>query len=411
MKKLGPVIGVLLSTVAFLTIMVVVDPFDRINDLLDISFGAPPKWTQVEIVYCNSETQEVSHGGEPVPSLQLLARHWRQHSEARRILFVGNSQMFSITLAAGEAPPTGPEKTYVDVVADQLSSSTGNYLVYRFSPGAMSYPEALWFLQYMFLNPNLRPDYVFLQMNYQAFYNAGIRNGMLTMLDEPVFREHIERLSGSGEPYADSFQEALKTYLDLKGKQEKEAGGPSGTRSGQRSSNVPYANYGYRIETAARSLLDEVAGFKNRAAIKGSFLKMLYRERVYFFRLTPGTPRSLTGARLLTSRASIEAIARLCGNQHAKLVLFNAPVNPKVSLYRITADRDSYHCFLTSIAAQYRLSFYDFENAVPSEFWGNLLNGPDPLHLSRKGHQILADKILDALQRVTASDSLIKERN
>jgi lysophospholipase L1-like esterase len=88
--------------------------------------------------------------------------------------------------------------------------------------------------------------------------------------------------------------------------------------------------------------------------------------------------------------------------------LFNAPVNPNVSLYRTSADRNTYHQFLTGITEQFNIPLYDFEDTVPSEYWGSLLNGPDPLHMGRKGHQILAGRILDTLRTVTATSVTAK---
>jgi hypothetical protein len=405
MKKLGPVLGVLLSTAVFLVLLIAFDPFSKISDLLDFLFGALPKWTQVQDMYRNPETQEISHGDDPVPALQSLAQYWSRHPEAKRVLFIGNSQMYSITLAPGEDPPTGPEKTYVDLVADEVMRAPKRLLVYRFSAGGMSYPEALWFIQYVCLNPSLRPNYVFLQTNYQFFWTGGIRSGMLSMLEEPQFREQIETRITSGEFYAGGFKEALKAYQDMKARQ---VSAPSGSHGGSGSAAASPANFGYRLETSARLLLDSVPGFARRAAIRDSFTKLLYHARLYFLRITPSTARSITGARLLSSRASIEAIARLCNGQHVKLVLFNAPVNPNVSLYRTSADRNSYHQFLTGITEQFNIPLYDFEDTVPSEYWGSLLNGPDPLHMGRKGHQILAGQILDALRTVTATSVTAK---
>ena len=118
--------------------------------------------------------------------------------------------MHSISLAPGELPGTGPEKTYVDLVMDEVRRTEPNELLYRLSSSGMSYPEVLWELDYMLDDPDLRPEMVLLQMNYQAFWTGGIRDSLLPMLRRPSFRSRMEALAAYGRPDAAAYADALQ---------------------------------------------------------------------------------------------------------------------------------------------------------------------------------------------------------
>src|SRR5579859_6689350 len=134
LKKIISVASVLAVAGALVWLMLAHDPFAVANDALDSAFNATPKWTQVENVYRDPRTQDVSHGNDPAASLAVLAAYWSQHPHASKLMFMGNSQMMTISLAPGEQPPTSPEKTYVDLVGEQLAGS--DELVYRMAaPG------------------------------------------------------------------------------------------------------------------------------------------------------------------------------------------------------------------------------------------------------------------------------------
>src|SRR5260370_26080090 len=88
-------------TVVLLLLLLTIRPFAMMSDGLDALFGVPPKWTQVDEVYKNRNTQEVTHGDDPVPSLQVLAGFWGARPEARLVLFCVNSPMPTVLPTKG----------------------------------------------------------------------------------------------------------------------------------------------------------------------------------------------------------------------------------------------------------------------------------------------------------------------
>jgi hypothetical protein len=387
MKLLGAALGVVASTLLLLVLLLWANPFERANDALDYAFGAAPKWTQVETLLTDPTTQETSRGEHPGPSLQSLAAYWGSHGGAKRVVFMGNSQMQTMSLAPGETAPGATELTYFDQVADFYREHSGNVLCYRLSAPGMSYTETLWYLEYLLQNAALRPDAVVLQINYQAFWNGGIRHGALEMLGTPAFRARIETLARSGQPYAEFFDEALKNYAQQR----------RGTTTVGAASTAQGPGYGW--ETEAREQLEKTGLLEKSRAAKASFEQMLYRARLYILRLQPSSARSISGPRLLRSQAAIEAIAERCRLAHVKLVLFTAPLNPRISLYRNAEDKATYETFVQNVATKYNLPLYRFDDCVLAEYWGRLLNGPDPLHLGRRGHQIVAAKMIEIVRK------------
>jgi hypothetical protein len=376
-------------TLLLLLLLLMARPFLMASEALDALFGVPPKWTQVEDVYKNRYTQEVTHGDDPVTSLEVLAGFWGARPNDTRILFVGNSQMHTISLARGEARPTGVEKTYVDQIADRLAKDSPQTLTYRLSSSGMSYPEVLWELLYVTGKPELHPDAMVLQLNYQAFWTGGIRESLLGLLDDEAFRRRVEIAAGANEAYSAEFQDALHRYDERKSTRNAATAANSGVASTFSASTTP----GYAIETAVRRVLDRSAAFRGRSDHKNDIVDFLYRCRLFFLRLKPSTARSVTGARLFIARTAVEDVVKLAHEEKVQLFLFSAPVNPLVSLYRTHEDRASYQEFVSKIATENGGPLYDFEDTISADHWGNLLNGPDPLHMGRAAHALMAQEM------------------
>src|SRR4249920_3463016 len=158
MRRVLPAVGVLASTLLFLGLFAHFNPFGMVCDAMDKLFGAPPKWTQVTNYYLDPKKQEITHGDDPMPGLSILKQYWHERGGTGRTIFMGNSQMHSITLASGELPKDTPDKTYVDLVMDQIQSKSPDELLYRLSYSGLSYPEALWQINYMLGDSDLRPQ-------------------------------------------------------------------------------------------------------------------------------------------------------------------------------------------------------------------------------------------------------------
>jgi hypothetical protein len=380
-------IWVLTATVGGSAALLVSTPFESARHGMERGFAAGPAWTQVQQLFVDPATQEVSHGENPVRSLTLLRERWSGNPGAR-IIFMGNSQMFYVSLAPGEAPPREPEKTYPDLVAEKYS---GNARCYRLAAPGMSYSEALWYTTYLTHSPGLRSTAIVLQLNYQSFWNGGIRDGMLGMLDEPEFATAVRAKAAANQPYSDDFADALQRYARRK-QQSKES-----SRKAPAATEWAGPVLANRFESALRTALESTPVWHERSRQRGSFFDLLYSSRIYLLHVNPTTARSITGTRLWRSQAALKAIAQMCSEHGIRLFVFNAPVNPKVSLYQTAGDLQRYRQILSELEADYQVPVDDLERAIPAQLWGSWMNGPDPLHLGREGHRTMAGLMVQFL--------------
>lgn len=381
---------VLAATFCWLVLLLAAQPFDHFNLFLDRCFGALPPWTQVENLYKDPATQEVTRGGHPLQSFAVLGQAWGNNPQIKRLVLMGNSQTMAVSLAPGEMPSAAPEMTYPDLLAGRLRSR--EVLFYRLSAGGMSYEEMLWYTLYISHRPQLKPSVLIIQLNYQNLVNAGIREDMPEMLSDPEFRSRIESLARSESPFAEEFAGALHRF------DEKVQQSASGADSEGRDS----LGVGEVVEAKVRAQVQQkVPGFVNAlSSTRRAFFAFLYRARIYFLGLTPATKRSINVTRLSTSRACLEKLIEVAQAEGIRVVLFQAPTNPKVPLYRTREDNRIYHALGTGLAEKFNLILLDFERSIPEELWGMELNRPDPLHLSRRGHQMFAslfERQLDSL--------------
>ena len=397
MKRAASAAGVLLSTLALFSLLARVQPFDWASAFLDRAFHAAPKWTNVENLYRDPETQEISRGDHPLASFAVLAKYWEAHPGVPRAVFIGNSQMLTLTLGPGEAPDREPGKTFVDLIADR-GRQDGKFLAYRLSAGGMSYEEALWYVYYLLTVPEIKPDAILVQINYQFFAQYGVRDGMLELLKDRRFLDKIEQAAGAGMPYSQIFAVSLARFRSLVERATSVAtgGGESDASHAAPSTSGSLAG---KLENAVRDRLQSLPELKGSVAGKKSFLEMLYRFRLYIFRVAPSSARSISGPRLLQSRSCLEAMAQICRDDHVRLMLFHAPLNPDVKLYGTPQDKREHYAFVRDLAARYQIPVGEFEEAIPSQYWGKILNGPEVLHLGRAGQTILADMLLDMLAK------------
>ena len=387
MKRLGSTIIVLAATLLWLTAFFALRPFNLVNYGLDRVFGARPAWAHVNNTFRDPMTQEVSRGGSPLRSFQILAQAWQAQRDASHIMLMGNSQTLMANLAAGEGPPSGPEKTYTDQITDHYRQS-GSKKFYRLAAGALSYEEMLWYAEYLVGHAEIKPDVLLVQLNYQNFANSGIRRGMLELLSDAGFRHRAEEIARSKRPDSDAFAKAISDYDELQNK-----------KNGAKNDAADSPTRGYQLETAFRKELSRIPGFDRRDSMRASFEGMLVRGRYYFLHLGLATKRSLGGSRVNASRAALKDLAALCDHSEIRLILFQAPTNPAVPLYATPEDDRSYHDFAAEVASRYGLTLLDFEHSIPAGNWGMALNDPDPLHLSREGHRRLANLMITALEQ------------
>jgi hypothetical protein len=378
---------VLVLTFAGLWALLAWDPF---RHLRDVFVDQALEDAKVTSVFTDPNTQEVSAGQNPLESLRKLESSWCNVPKETRYILTGNSQTLSVLLAPSEAPQTEADRTYPDLLLDRLNAAGVSLHGYRLAAPNISYMEVLWYLNYLLVHSCLIPGEFVIQLNFETFRKTGVREGMLELLEDPDFASAIEQEARSNAPYASTFQQAIDQYRARIAKQK-----------GNQTSSISKTGFaeawgaGSALETNVRAALDRLSLFRTRWQLKAELVDFLYLARVHLLGITPTTKRSLGGGPLTINVSSLERIGELCMRNGIQLVFFNAPQNPKVPLYRTSADREQYQQIISHLARQFGQRYFDFENSIPGSMWGVFIDGPDPIHFGRAAHRRLADLMFE----------------
>ena len=377
------VVGCIVVTLCLTVSWLYVRPFDLAGRGLSRIFSAERAEAMLGNVYRDPAIHEMTNGEAPLAGLRALGKRWGAVRMSKRVVLMGNSQTYSIILAPDEDVPSQSPKTYVDLLATNIGAQ-GGWSLYSLSAPNLSYPEALWYVEYLSAVSETHPTELVLQLNYESFRKSGIRDGMLELLEEPRFASAIDELASSSAPYAAVMAEAKRRYAELKRER---------TGNGDRQ-RTPEDNYGQRVERNLREWLSAQQGWEAKHLAKKDFLNLLYLSRVYLLRITPTTPRALGGATYEINVACLDSLAAECRANRIVLKLFLAPQNPHAQLWRTTADRAKYRGTARKIAERYALTLVDLESVVPARDWGFWADGPDPIHFGVRGHQVMAEAVL-----------------
>jgi len=372
--------------------LLALDPMKAVRArLADTGIGRPD--AAVDNLYVDPLTQEPTNGAHALGSLRTLEPAWCDATERTRFVLMGNSQTLAIILSPSERRVAPPEKTYPDLLLDMLHGSGASVRGYRLSAPNISYSEALWYLEYLLSHRCLRPTDLILQLNFETFRKTGIRDGMLELLDDPAFAAAVESDAASPTPYGAAVHQAIERYRTrLASTKGAGAEGVAASATGVAQAR----GLGGVFETRVRSLLDRSATFRSRSVFKGDLVGSLYLARIRLLNITTTSKRSVGAATMALSVSAIERIGELCRANGIRLTLFNAPQNPLVPLYQADRDRDEYHRVIADLERRLASRAFDFEDAIPKDMWGVWIDGPDPIHLGRAGHQRFAELLFAA---------------
>jgi hypothetical protein len=214
------------------------------------------------------------------------------------------------------------------------------------------------------------------QASFDTFRKMGIRSGFQTLLDDARFAARVEAQVASGAPYASEFEAARDSFQARARERAAQAGDLS-------------------FEQVLRGGLEALPLYRQRQQRRESFFEVLYLARVAALRIRPTTRRHITGQPLLANFAALGEMARLARGAGARVYVYNAPVNPAVSMFY----EDEYRAYLArlrGLAAEEDARFADLAEAVPADQWGYWIDGPDPIHFDEQGHRTIARRLADA---------------
>jgi hypothetical protein len=294
------------------------------------------------------------------------------------VLVVGNSQQYTVSVARGQKPDPNRE-VYVamDLLARRLTADGRTYAFYDGAAPNQTMPEALWQALYWYEIAHISPEFLIVQASFDTFRKSGIRPGYQTLLEDRAYRAALDDFAGghAGEVFARVWSEAKND---------------AATRKRELAESGRFS-----VEGSLRQAMENVNLFRDREKYKAAFLDDIYMLRVSLLHVSPTSRRHITGLPYEENWSALVALVRLARSHGSRVLIYNAPVNPAVSMF-YEAEYDSYVQRLVSLAGDDANGFVDLAHAVPAEDWGFWIDGPDPIHFNEQGHQAMADGLYAA---------------
>ncbi|MEP7127185.1 MAG: SGNH/GDSL hydrolase family protein, partial [Byssovorax sp.] len=298
----------------------------------------------------------------------------------RQVVFFGNSQQYTASLPRGAT--IAPDH-FVEIASELFESklearAPGGFAVYNAAVANQNFIETLWQGLYWFKVADVKPSAVVIQASFDTFRKTGVRPGFQALLEDPGFTAALDAWSAPGEkerPYVAEMAKAREEYADRK-----------------KELAVATKPQAWTLEGSLRKGLDHVPLYRRREEYKNNMLVCLYLARVLVFKISPTTRRHITGTPLLDNFTALTDLVRLAKSSGASVFIYNAPVNPRVSMF-FQEEYDAYLVRLRALAEAESAGFADVANLVPGDEWGYWVDGPDPIHFDEQGHQTLAGSL------------------
>jgi hypothetical protein len=321
--------------------------------------------------------------GQSKPLLDTLKSRPLPAPGRRQVVFFGNSQQYTASLPRGATivPDHLVEITSQLVEARLEARAPGAFAVYNASAPNQNFIEALWQGLYWFKVASVKPAAIVLQASFDTFRKTGVRPGFQSLLEDPSFTAALDAWQAPGEkerPYLAELARAREEHADR-----------------QKELSLATKEQAWTLEGSLRAGLEHVPLYRRREEYKASMLGCLYLTRVLLFNISPTTRRHIIGTPLLDNFTALTDLVRLARASGASVYIYNAPVNPLVSMFY----QDEYDAYLERIrrlAEAESAGFADLAAIVPSEEWGYWVDGPDPIHFDERGHRTLAARLDEA---------------
>lgn len=150
--------------------------------------------------------------------------------------------------------------------------------------------------------------------------------------------------------------------------------------------------------------------WRNRPNARGDLFMKLYQWRNTLFGINASTKRKMIPSRYERNFEALDLILENCHHRGVQVILYIPPIRTDVEVPYDLGEYATFKLAVEEKAKDYQnVSFNDFDSIVPGEYWGlkaSTTNDAEPeldfMHFQFKGHEILADSLAMALNRIAA---------
>jgi hypothetical protein len=317
----------------------------------------------------------VLHGDDLLTSFSTRPR---PAAPVQQVLFIGNSQQYTISLPKGVPPdPSRKVPAAAELFGRALDArQPGAFAVYDVPAPSQNFVEALWQGVWWYHVEAKHPSALVLESSFDAFRMIGVRPGFQTLLHEPAFASALDDLLGDSPGSWAGVMEVAKHDFEA--------------RVAELAKN---AQTSFGVEAFLRRMLEHVPLYHERDTLRTELLEALYYARVRMLNVSPTSQRHINGPPLTANFEALERLIAIARADGAEVLIYNAPENPAVQLY-FSEEYADYLTRLQRLVKEHGARFIDLANAIPAEQWGYWVDRPDPVHVDEQGHVTLA-RLLD----------------
>ena len=257
--------------------------------------------------------------------------------------------------------------------------------------------EGKYFLTYSQPNANLQEHYILLShlitklpittlvlpVVFDDMREDGIRAGLLSVFDDSAAVQKLEQSNLGLKLYKGHLSKS-RPATDLAGLDD---------------------TVQEKVEFILNEKLSEFwTIWDRRPSFRGELLNFLYRSRNWIFGISPSTTRKMIPGRYALNLEAFTEILELAKKNRIKVLVYVVPLRNDVKIPYQPQSYSSFKLEIENKTVQKDFYFSNFENIVPSEYWGfkasTSLGGDhelDFMHFQEEGHQLLADSIYEKL--------------
>lgn len=325
------------------------------------------------------------HCSPPVDIEECIAG-FKARGATEAAIWLGNSQVHAINqMIPGDsnAPP---------LLHHALKTLSGVDLLTFSQPNA-SLQEHLVLFQH--LRTRLPIKLLILPIVFDDLRETGLRSEIGRVINDPA-TEHSLNQSDVGIQIVKTARASGSTLAAIS--------------SGKNDLEALHETTQEKTELAFTSFLEKYSSlWKSRGEVRGTLLTRLFFLRNQIFGINAQTARPLIPGRRALNMEALEEILIAARKARISVFAYVVPIRNDVEIPYLKEEYRAFKEEVASITVKHGATFENFEDLVPSRYWGskdstNLDGTPelDFMHFQAPGHRLLADALADM---VTSTES------
>jgi hypothetical protein len=323
------------------------------------------------------------HCSPPVDIEECIAG-FKARGANEAAIWLGNSQVHAINqMKSGDsnAPP---------LLHDALKTHSGVDLLTFSQPNA-SLQEHLVLFQH--LRTRLPIKLLILPLVFDDLRETGLRSEIGQMINDPATEQSLIQ-SDIGMQIIRTARASGSTLAAI--------------NSGKNDLEALHETTQEKTELAFNSFLEKYSSlWKSRGEARGTLLTRLFFLRNQIFGINAQTARPLIPGRRALNIHALQEILTAAREARISVSAYVVPIRNDVEIPYVAEEYRAFKEEAAAITAKYDAKYSNFENLIPSRYWGsgdstNLDGTPelDFMHFRAPGHRLLANALADMVTQV-----------